>query len=205
MGVRGRMVARPAGASELGGTVYELAPGASDFNLHAHGGAGLSRLVIGRQDHSWLVLAAALRTRAAQESERATTRPSRSAWWTIVPRTFARRAARSSSITITSTGQPIGPTASRRRTASATRWWRRQSVLTDGRLDRPGSGGCVSLGRLLRRARWGSRCRLRVSSRLRGVLPGRAASRSRPVRGWTLGLRPRVRPRGRSARRRASR
>ncbi len=38
MGVRGRMVARPAGARELGGTVYELAPGASGFNLHAHYG-----------------------------------------------------------------------------------------------------------------------------------------------------------------------
>jgi uncharacterized cupin superfamily protein len=36
MGVRGRMVARPAGARELGGTLYELAPGASGFNLHAH-------------------------------------------------------------------------------------------------------------------------------------------------------------------------
>jgi uncharacterized cupin superfamily protein len=36
MGVRGRMVAQPAGACELGGTVYELAPGASGFNLHAH-------------------------------------------------------------------------------------------------------------------------------------------------------------------------
>jgi uncharacterized cupin superfamily protein len=38
MGVRGRFVARSAGARELGGTVYELAPGASGFNLHAHYG-----------------------------------------------------------------------------------------------------------------------------------------------------------------------
>jgi len=38
MGVRGRPVARPAGARELGGSVYELAPGASGFNLHAHYG-----------------------------------------------------------------------------------------------------------------------------------------------------------------------
>jgi uncharacterized cupin superfamily protein len=38
MGIRGRPVARPAGARELGGTVYELAPGASGFNLHAHYG-----------------------------------------------------------------------------------------------------------------------------------------------------------------------
>jgi uncharacterized cupin superfamily protein len=38
MGVRGRPVARPAGARELGATVYELAPGASGFNLHAHYG-----------------------------------------------------------------------------------------------------------------------------------------------------------------------
>jgi uncharacterized cupin superfamily protein len=38
MGVRGRPVARPAGARELGASVYELAPGASGFNLHAHYG-----------------------------------------------------------------------------------------------------------------------------------------------------------------------
>lgn len=38
MGVRGRILARPAGARELGGTVYELEPGASGFNLHAHYG-----------------------------------------------------------------------------------------------------------------------------------------------------------------------
>ncbi len=38
MGVRGRPVARPAGAHEIGATVYELAPGASGFNLHAHYG-----------------------------------------------------------------------------------------------------------------------------------------------------------------------
>lgn len=38
MGVRGRPVAAPAGARELGGSVYELAPGASGFNLHAHYG-----------------------------------------------------------------------------------------------------------------------------------------------------------------------
>ena len=38
LGVRGRMIAAPAGARELGGTVYELAPGASGFNLHAHYG-----------------------------------------------------------------------------------------------------------------------------------------------------------------------
>jgi uncharacterized cupin superfamily protein len=38
MGVRGRPVAGPAGAREIGGTVYELVPGASGFNLHAHYG-----------------------------------------------------------------------------------------------------------------------------------------------------------------------
>jgi len=38
MGVRGNMVAHAAGAKELGATVYELAPGASGFNLHAHYG-----------------------------------------------------------------------------------------------------------------------------------------------------------------------
>jgi uncharacterized cupin superfamily protein len=38
MGVRGRPVARAAGAREIGGSVYELAPGASGFNLHAHYG-----------------------------------------------------------------------------------------------------------------------------------------------------------------------
>lgn len=38
MGVRGRSVAKPAGARELGAALYELAPGASGFNLHAHYG-----------------------------------------------------------------------------------------------------------------------------------------------------------------------
>ena len=38
MGVRGRPVARPAGAREIGGSGYELAPGASGVNLHAHYG-----------------------------------------------------------------------------------------------------------------------------------------------------------------------
>jgi uncharacterized cupin superfamily protein len=33
--IRGRAVAEPAGARELGATVYELAPGASGFFLHA--------------------------------------------------------------------------------------------------------------------------------------------------------------------------
>ncbi|HEX7610323.1 MAG TPA: cupin domain-containing protein [Solirubrobacteraceae bacterium] len=37
-GIRGRFVAMPAGARELGGTVYELAPGSSGMNLHAHYG-----------------------------------------------------------------------------------------------------------------------------------------------------------------------
>ena len=36
MQIRGRGVAQPAGARELGATVYELAPGASGFFLHAH-------------------------------------------------------------------------------------------------------------------------------------------------------------------------
>lgn len=38
MGIRGRSVAKPAGARELGASVYELVPGASGFNLHAHYG-----------------------------------------------------------------------------------------------------------------------------------------------------------------------
>jgi uncharacterized cupin superfamily protein len=38
MGIRGRMLAPAAGARELGASVYELAPGASGFNLHAHYG-----------------------------------------------------------------------------------------------------------------------------------------------------------------------
>jgi uncharacterized cupin superfamily protein len=37
-GLRGSFVARPAGARELGGAVYELAPGASGMDLHAHYG-----------------------------------------------------------------------------------------------------------------------------------------------------------------------
>ncbi len=92
------------------------------------------------QEHSkrgkgrfWLDRAAALRTRAAQESERATTLPSRRAWWTIVPRTLALRVASSSSITITSTGKPIRPTASRRRTASATRFSTLRSITKKSR------------------------------------------------------------------------
>jgi uncharacterized cupin superfamily protein len=36
MGVRGRQVAEPAGARDLGATIYEYEPGASGFNLHAH-------------------------------------------------------------------------------------------------------------------------------------------------------------------------
>jgi uncharacterized cupin superfamily protein len=38
MGIRGRSVAKPAGARELGAALYELVPGASGFNLHAHYG-----------------------------------------------------------------------------------------------------------------------------------------------------------------------
>jgi uncharacterized cupin superfamily protein len=36
--VRGRSVAKPAGAKELAATLYELAAGASGFHLHAHYG-----------------------------------------------------------------------------------------------------------------------------------------------------------------------
>jgi uncharacterized cupin superfamily protein len=36
MGVRGMRLGPAAGARELGASVYELAPGASGFNLHAH-------------------------------------------------------------------------------------------------------------------------------------------------------------------------
>ena len=38
MQIRGRMVGKRSGAEQLGATVYELAPGASGFNLHAHYG-----------------------------------------------------------------------------------------------------------------------------------------------------------------------
>jgi uncharacterized cupin superfamily protein len=38
LGIRGRGVAEPAGARELGATVYELVPGARGFHLHAHYG-----------------------------------------------------------------------------------------------------------------------------------------------------------------------
>jgi len=37
-GLRGSFVARPAGAQELGGAVYELAPGARGMDFHAHYG-----------------------------------------------------------------------------------------------------------------------------------------------------------------------
>jgi uncharacterized cupin superfamily protein len=36
IGIRGRPLAAAAGAREIGASVYELAPGASGFNLHAH-------------------------------------------------------------------------------------------------------------------------------------------------------------------------
>jgi uncharacterized cupin superfamily protein len=38
MQVKGRFLGKPAGATELGASVYELAPGASGFHLHAHYG-----------------------------------------------------------------------------------------------------------------------------------------------------------------------
>jgi len=38
LGIRGRPFARAAGARELGGTVYELDPGSSGMNMHAHYG-----------------------------------------------------------------------------------------------------------------------------------------------------------------------
>ncbi len=38
MGVRGSRLGPAVGARELGASVYELAPGASGFNLHAHYG-----------------------------------------------------------------------------------------------------------------------------------------------------------------------
>lgn len=37
-GIKGRPVARPAGAKELGATVYELAPGSPGMDMHAHYG-----------------------------------------------------------------------------------------------------------------------------------------------------------------------
>ncbi len=46
MGIRGRPFARAAGARELGGTVYELEPGASGFNLHGHYGNDAKELGI---------------------------------------------------------------------------------------------------------------------------------------------------------------
>jgi uncharacterized cupin superfamily protein len=46
-GVRGRRVAAPAGARELGASVYELAPGASGFMLHAHYGNEELFIVLG--------------------------------------------------------------------------------------------------------------------------------------------------------------
>lgn len=38
MGLRGRPVAQPAGAREIGASVYELAAGSTGMNLHAHYG-----------------------------------------------------------------------------------------------------------------------------------------------------------------------
>ena len=63
MGVRGRMLAREAGARELGASVYELAPGASGMNLHAHYG----------NEELFVVLSGAptLRTHTGEEQLRA--------------------------------------------------------------------------------------------------------------------------------------
>ena len=36
MQIRGRFLAKPSGAEDLGATVYELLPGSTGFNLHAH-------------------------------------------------------------------------------------------------------------------------------------------------------------------------
>ena len=38
MQIRGRVLGKPSGATELGATVYELAPGSPGFHLHAHYG-----------------------------------------------------------------------------------------------------------------------------------------------------------------------
>lgn len=47
MQVKGRFIGRAAGARELGMTVYELAPGASGFDLHAHYGMEELFVVLG--------------------------------------------------------------------------------------------------------------------------------------------------------------
>ena len=36
MQIRGRYLAKPSGAEDLGATMYELLPGSTGFNLHAH-------------------------------------------------------------------------------------------------------------------------------------------------------------------------
>jgi len=36
MKIRGRFLAKPSGAEDLGATVYELLPGSTGFHLHAH-------------------------------------------------------------------------------------------------------------------------------------------------------------------------
>jgi uncharacterized cupin superfamily protein len=36
MKIRGRFLAKPSGAQDLGATVYELLPGSTGFHLHAH-------------------------------------------------------------------------------------------------------------------------------------------------------------------------
>jgi uncharacterized cupin superfamily protein len=36
MQIRGRYLAKPSGAQDLGATMYELLPGSTGFNLHAH-------------------------------------------------------------------------------------------------------------------------------------------------------------------------
>jgi uncharacterized cupin superfamily protein len=47
MKIRGRFLGLPSGAKDLGATVYELLPGSTGFNLHAHYGMEKMFVVLG--------------------------------------------------------------------------------------------------------------------------------------------------------------
>jgi hypothetical protein len=92
---------------------------------------------------------------------------------------FARRSARSSSITITSTGQPILPTASRRRTASATRFSTSRSMTRKSRsLSRVSSPRAANPNRITRAGEPAASARRRPASSISScVVTARTAYR----------------------------
>lgn len=105
------------------------------------------------------------------------------------------------------TGRPRSPATWVKLGCAQTRWsWlRRQWVSADERFAQPRSGSASALGDCCSDRHVKARAVGFALHLDRGALPGRAASRCRPIRGSTLVLRPRVHQRGRFVQRRASR